>query len=311
LPENLLVFPPDANGQSMNLGEDDVMLDLGVSSAWDVATRYHEFRALPSVRADEKLGDHLRKLSARAVLERARAVLGSVVRPVSHRIAPADEIPPQAIQPEIDLEETLENSPLAAYGKTPASVHDLWIEYQLHRRQAVILSVDTSLSMTGEKLALTAVAIAVVLLQFPEDPLGIVAFENQAKILKHPSERITVDELIERFLDVPAQGYTHLEAGMRAALRLVRETRGLGDRPSSTVLLTDGKYTAGKDPAYLAPRFPHLVVMKMGNERASRDLCRELAKKGHGALREVGDLDALPEVMYGVVKDLLRGRSWS
>lgn len=286
------------------------MLDLGVSSAWDVATRYHEFKSLPAIRKNERLADHLRKLSAQAVLERAQSLLGSVVRPVSHRVSPADEIPRGAIHPEIELEETIENSPLAAFGRQPAETHDLWLEYQLPRRQAVILTVDTSLSMTGEKLALTAVAVAVVLLQFPDDPLGIVAFENQARILKHPAERISVETLIERFLDVPAQGYTHLEAGMRAALELVRETRGMGDRPSSTVLLTDGKYTAGKDPAYLAPRFPHLVVMKMGAERASRDLCRELAKKGHGALREVGDLDALPEVMYGVVKDLLRGRSW-
>jgi hypothetical protein len=74
-------------------------------------------------------------------------------------------------------------------------------------------------------------------------------------------------------------------------------------------MLTDGKYTAGRDPAYLAPRFPHLVVVKMGRERASLELCRELAKKGRGALREVGELEALPSVMYGVVKDLLRGRS--
>ena len=75
------------------------------------------------------------------------------------------------------------------------------------------------------------------------------------------------------------------------------------------MLLTDGKYTAGRDPAYLAPRFPHLVVLKMGRERASLELCRELAQKGNGALREVGELEALPAVMYGVVKDLLRGRS--
>jgi Mg-chelatase subunit ChlD len=155
------------------------------------------------------------------------------------------------------------------------------------------------------------VALAVVLLQFPDDPIGIVAFENEAKILKRTDERISLQVLVERFLDVPAQGYTHLEDGMRAALRLVRASGGgLGStRRPSAVLLTDGKYTAGRDPAYLAPRFPHLIVIKMGHERASLDLCRELARKGRGALREVGELDALPGVMYGVVKDLLRGRS--
>lgn len=164
--------------------------------------------------------------------------------------------------------------------------------------------------MTGEKLALTAVALAVVLLEFPDDPIGIVAFENEAKVLKSLDERISVQGLVERFLDVPAQGYTHLEDGMKAALKLVKSAKASGNgRPPSAVLLTDGKYTAGKDPAYLAARFPHLVVLKMGQERASLELCRDLAKRGRGALREVGELESLPSIMYGVVKDLLRGRS--
>jgi hypothetical protein len=51
--------------------------------------------------------------------------------------------------------------------------------------------------------------------------------------------------------------------------------------------------------------------MKMGKERASLQLCRELAQKGNGALREVAELEVLPQVMYSVVKDLLRGRSLS
>ncbi len=252
----------------------------------------------------------LRRLSAAAILERAQQVLGSVVHPREAYLSPLSEIPVAAENVEFDLEETLENTPWLGNPQHALTEHDLWMSYQLHRRQPLVLSVDTSLSMTGEKLALTAVALAVVLLEFPEDPIGIVAFENEARVLKWPEERISVQMLVERFLDVPAQGYTHLEDGMRAALRLSKIALATGKgRPSSTVLLTDGKYTAGKDPAYLAPKFSHLVVLKMGRERASYELCRELAQLGRGALREVNELEALPTVMYGVVKDLLRGRS--
>ncbi|HUP57554.1 MAG TPA: vWA domain-containing protein [Bdellovibrionota bacterium] len=243
--------------------------------------------------------------------------MGSVVHPVETRTAPWTELPGDANQPDIDLEQTMDESILQVASASGASAReypllpqDVWMGFQTPRRQPVVLTVDTSLSMTGEKLALTAVALAVVLLQFPDDPIGIVAFENDARILKRPDERISLQELIERFLDVPAQGYTHLEDGLKAALKLVRETATSGQaRPPSTVLLTDGKYTAGRDPAYLAPRFAHLVVLKMGREKASLELCRELAQRGAGALREVGELEALPAVMYGVVKDLLRGRS--
>jgi Mg-chelatase subunit ChlD len=284
------------------------MLELSSASNWDVATRYHEFKTKPSILKDRKLSDHLRALSARAVLERAQAIVGSVVRPTDYRAGPLSELPSDALAPEVDLDDTIENAPWITKTGTIPRPEDIWMEYRTVRDQAVVLSVDTSLSMTGEKLALTAVALAVVLLQFPDDPVGIIAFENEPRILKTPDERISVEELVSRFLDVPAQGYTHLEFGMKSALKLLREIRaGRSRKPPSCVLLTDGKYTAGKDPAYLAPRFPHLVVLKMGDERASLPLCEELARKGRGALREIADLEELPEAMYGVVKDLLRG----
>jgi len=100
-----------------------------------------------------------------------------------------------------------------------------------------------------------------------------------------------------------------LEAGLKTALALVRSSKRQGEaRPASTIVLTDGNYTAGRDPAYLAPAFPHLVVLKVGREQAGRTLCRELARLGKGTLREVGEFAALPAAMYGAVKDLLRGR---
>lgn len=305
-------LPPEAMSSGATL-DDDMDIELSSASAWDVATRYHEFKARPSMKSAAR---KLRHLSAQAILDRAREVLGSVVHPVEVRTSPWSDLPASADQADIDLEDTLENAPVAVAGvlagdsRYPLTSEDIWMQYNVHRKQPVILSVDTSLSMTGEKLALTAVALAVVLLQFPDDPVGIIAFENEAKVLKRPDERLTVSGLIERFLDVPAQGYTHLEDGMKAALRLSRAASAVGiARMPSTVLLTDGKYTAGRDPAYLAQRFPHLVVLKMGKERAPMELCRELARKGKGALREVGELEGLPSVMYGVVKDLLRGRS--
>ena len=281
-------------------------MDAGISSAWDVATRYHEFKAKPSL---QKISEHLREISTQAILEKARALVGSVVHPTRSASAPIEEIPALAQGVDLDIDETIEANP---HLRDPSSsgLDQLWMEYRLRRSQPVVLSVDTSLSMTGEKLALTAVALAVVALQFPEDPVGIVAFENRATVLKHPEEKVSPEVLVGRFLDVPAQGYTHLEEGIRQALRMVRELEDSGrGRAAATVVLTDGKYTAGRDPAYLAPRFGQLHVLKMGKEKSSAPLCRELAHRGHGSLREVGELDALPNVMYGVVKDLLRGRA--
>lgn len=279
-------------GNADSSGSEMLEEGMGTLSAWDIATRYHEFKAR---KLSEGQKQAIRRVSAEAVLERARDILGSLSRPMLSKSAPWSELPADAEHIDFDLEATLDEG-----GTEP------WASFQVTRRQSVVLSVDTSLSMTGEKLALTAVALAVVLLQFPQEAIGIVAFENEAQVLKRPDEALTVAELVERFMDVPAQGYTHLEDGLKLALKL---TTGLKGRVS-TVVLTDGKYTAGRDPGYLAPRFTHLEVLKMGKERASMELCRELARGGHGSLREVGDLEALPQAMYSVVKDLLKGVSY-
>ncbi len=297
-------LPPEQFGAALDLDEEQ-WLDLSGASSWDVATRYHEFKSKPGL---QKIGHHLRSISAQAILEQARQVLGSVVHPNERRRSTWDSLPAEAESAELDLEETVESSPLGVRQQW-LDPSELWMEYSTRRPQPLVLAVDTSLSMTGEKLALTAVALSVVLLQFPEDPIGIIAFENQARVLKSPFERLGVFDLVERFLDVPAQGYTHLESGVRMALSMCRqiESQGRG-RPPGAVLLTDGKYTAGRDPGYLAPRFHQLSVLKMGDERSSKALCRDMARRGKGMLLEVPKQEVLPGVMYSMVKDLLRGR---
>ncbi len=297
----------DFGTSALALSEEDMALELVSASPWDVAVRYHEFKA--QKRANAALIRRMRAVSARVILERAQAILGSIVHPAQPEVAPWDALPPEAENLELELDETIEESLVAIKKSELLERSDLWMSYQRHRTQPVILSVDTSLSMTGEKLALTAVALAVVLLQFPEDPVGIVAFESEATVLKRPEERLSLQSLIERFLDVPAQGYTHLEDGLRLPLRMIHEASHKGGRPTSTLLLTDGKYTAGRDPGFLGSRFPHLVVLKMGTEKSSLALCQELAQKGHGLVKEVPTLEGLPTVMYSVVKDLLRGRA--
>jgi Mg-chelatase subunit ChlD len=173
-----------------------------------------------------------------------------------------------------------------------------------------VLCLDTSLSMQGEKLALMGVAVAVVLLQFPDDPVAVIGFDDDARVLKRPDERIAAEALIERLLDVPGHPYTNLERGLASALAIARRAgRGGRGRPVSTVLVTDGKYTAGRDPAHLAPRFAHLAVLKVGADRAGLPLCRELALRGRGSVREAPRLEALPFAMYGAVQELLRGRA--
>jgi Mg-chelatase subunit ChlD len=250
-------------------------------------------------------------------LRRARQVLGAVTHPTKREARPWPELPTTATRIELDLDSTIENSPVAVASAAnqltadiPLMPEDLILDYDVHRELPLVLCLDISLSMMGENLALMAVAMAVVLLELREDPIGIVGFDDDGRVLKAPSERLSACPLVERLLDVPGRPYTHIEAGLRKALDMGTRCSSSAKRPAvSTVLLTDGRYTLGNDPAYLAPSFSHLLVLNMGKATSGRDLCRELAKRGNGSVKEVPDLNVLPFVMYQVVQDLLRGRS--
>jgi uncharacterized protein YegL len=295
-PQSFVFMTPEMMNASTDLVDDDVDQLLEQGKDWDIATRYHEFKSKKKYKSDEALLKKLRKLSAQAILSEAQKRLGSVTRKKRLVEFYQGEAPADVENVEINLETTLEEEL-----STPTG---LWFEGQVNKKHFVNIVIDTSLSMTGEKLALTAVAVAMVLLQFHEDSVGVIAFENDSKTIKFPDEMITIEAMVERFLDIPAQGYTHLENGLLAALKM-QTGRHQKSNPV-TILLTDGKYTAGKDPGFLAPRFNRLDVIKMGNEKAGLPLCQELAQRGKGQLRQVDSLKELPSVMLSVVKDLLR-----
>ena len=279
----------------LKVGEEELQSLL---TDWDVAIRYHDLKAKLQ---DPRLQRRVAEISVQGVLSRAQEILGSLVHSRVAATAPFAEVPPGAEAVELDLESTLENS-------VPGHPEP-WMSYRQARMEPVILCVDTSLSMTGEKLALTAVAVAVVLLEFPDDPVGVVTFETEPHVVKRPHERISIPEMVKRFLEAPSKGYTDIEDGLLAALKQVREVASLGvKRPAPVVLISDGKYTAGKDPSYLAPRFPHLQVVKIGTDRSSLLLCQTLARKGRGNLREVADMRDLPLALFNLVKELIRGR---
>lgn len=278
--------------------------DLKGLSAWDFAHRYHELKGRPKYRPRIQ---EIQSLAIFAILKRARNILGSIAHPTISRAAPFSGIPKSADCIEFDLEETLENWTIPSFTTKNNTFEELWYTFRQKKSKYLILTVDTSLSMTGVKLALTAVALAIVLLYFPKDPIGIVAFENTATVLKYPDEIITIEEMIKRFLEVPAQGYTHLETGLQKTLSMITSIENQKEKKSATVILmTDGKYTAGRNPSYLASRFDHLLVLGLGDDLSGQNLCKTLAHRGHGKFNKVSELHQLPLAMFYTIKNLFR-----
>ena len=144
---------------------------------------------------------------------------------------------------ELDVEATLDN----VLGKAFPEPGDWIAQRRVDRRHQVVLMVDTSLSMSGENMAIAAVAAAVLALKLHPEDLSVVVFEDKANAVTHLGRaRTRREEVVRRMLDQPVRGYTNIEAAL--ALGAAELERGRNPRRSG-LLITDGVVDRRRRPA--------------------------------------------------------------
>ncbi len=259
---------------------------------WDVAEQYHETkRLLP----DDDVREKVAAIAAQAILRRAVQVLGASSKRAKLRYEPY-LMPGRG---EIALEPTLENMA----GRKQAELGDIVMEQRERRRVSAVLMLDTSLSMTGRNLALAAVAAAVLAGKLEAEDYALVSFETTASLLKPINQRLPLQEMVTRLLEVPASGYTNIEDGLKVGLQQLergRQPRKFG------ILISDGRYTLGGDPLTVAARFPRLYVLATEDYKMDRELCRQMAAPSGGSSYQVDSYAALPRALSKLLDAALR-----
>ncbi len=268
-------------------GEDQSELPGG----WELAKNWRKLGAqLPA-----PLRRKAREAAIDAILRRARDLLRHAARPV----ALAEHAWPGP--GELDLERSLEAGFLGVSGLVRPE--QLRLTQQSPRALALVTILDMSLSMTGEKVALIAVAVAILRLKL--EKVGVVVFDTTAHRLVGVEEELSPREVVRRVLEVPAQGYTNIEAGLERALIELRSGR---ERDRVGLLLTDGLANVGRNPVPVARRFPRLHVVHLGDHHPQgARCCREMAQEGHGRIYRATRYADLPGVVRRAVRELFRG----
>lgn len=183
---------------------------------------------------------------------------------------------------EIDLDRTLEK-----LGETPVpQSEDIIVRDRVGARRAVVLLVDVSGSMRGERIRTAAATVGALASELARDDLAVVAFWSDAAMLAHLGERVSAQQLLETMVRIPARGLTNLSFPLEIA---ERELRGTQAEDARAVLLSDCVHNAGPDPRPAAARLPRLdVLLDMAGEH-DPDLARELAHNGNGRLLTLSD----------------------
>lgn len=260
---------------------------------WAIAKSYGQIRMLLK---DQTLIELAKRIAIRATILRVLQLLGPVSLPtrvVRTEYSVGDDA-------DIDVEATLE----AVLERGSVTPSDLIVERREPRELSVVMMLDASLSMTGDKLAIATAAIAVLAFRLKTVDYALITFNDRPAMLKRASQAKNLDDLIEELLMARAGGYTNIDGALRKGREELALTR---TRNRVGILITDGNYTVGPDPADAASSYKRLYVLMTESHDCQPGVCSDLAKAGGGHMYPVSSFDEIPKVLYKVLRLVSQG----
>lgn len=183
---------------------------------------------------------------------------------------------------ELDLERTLE----AIAGEPFPEATDIVVRERVRQRRSVVLVVDVSGSMKGERLRTAAATVGALAGELAADQVAVVAFWSDAAVLVRMGEQVAPLAVLDLLLRVPTQGLTNVTFALETA---ARQLAGVPPHDARVLLLSDCVHNAGPDPRLTAGRLPRLDVLLDTSGEVDVELGRDLARVGRGRLRLVRD----------------------
>jgi Mg-chelatase subunit ChlD len=178
---------------------------------------------------------------------------------------------------DIDLDRTLE----ALVEHPVLEDDDIIVRERIRTRRSVVLLVDVSGSMRGERVRTVAATVGALAAELVRDDLAVIAFWSDAAVLNHLGHQAWPQQLLDTMLRIPAKGLTNLAFPLQVA---VRELARVPARDARVLLLSDCVHNAGPDPRSLAARLTRLDVLLDTSGEHDTELARDLARLGHGRL---------------------------
>lgn len=181
---------------------------------------------------------------------------------------------------DIDLDATLEN----LVARPVPDDDDIVVRERLRTRRALVLVVDVSGSMRGERIRTAAATVGALTAQLRGDDLGVIAFWSDAAVLAPLGPGLETGAVLDRLLRLPARGLTNVAFPLQVAARELARSPA---RDARVLLLSDSVHNAGPDPRQAAARLARLDVLLDTSGEHDTELARDLARAGRGGLATV------------------------
>ena len=119
------------------------------------------------------------------------------------------------------------------------------VRERVRQRRSVVLVVDVSGSMKGERVRTAAATVGALAGELARDSLAVVAFWSDAAVLVRMGEQVPPLAVLDLLLRVPTQGLTNVTFALETA---ARQLAGVPPRDARVLLLSDCVHNAGPDP---------------------------------------------------------------
>ncbi|WP_290807886.1 vWA domain-containing protein [Herbiconiux sp.] len=197
---------------------------------------------------------------------------------------------------DIDLDRTLE---MLAERPVPDD-EDIIVRERVRARRSVVLLVDVSGSMKGERVRTAAATVGALAAELAQDQLGVIAFWSDAAVLQKLGAPVRPMELLDEMLRIPARGLTNVAFPLQLA---AQQLAGVPPRNARVVLLSDCVHNAGPDPRPFAGRLPRLDVLLDTSGEKDVELGRELARIGRGGFRAIRTFHDIAPALGALFRD--------
>ncbi|MFH8249347.1 VWA domain-containing protein [Microbacterium sp. B2969] len=224
---------------------------------------------------DPEVRARSRQIAARLAVPRAR-------RDATSRRGVGDlaSVPYRGASDDIDLDRTIE---VLAERPMPED-EDIIVRERVRTKRSVVLLVDVSGSMRGERIRTAAATVGALAGELHRDALGVIAFWSDAAMLLGLGSEVSPDRVLDALLRLPARGLTNVAFPLELAAQQLSHAPV---RDARAILLSDCVHNAGPDPRPLAARLPRLDVLLDVTGENDLELGRELAARGRGLCRVI------------------------
>jgi Mg-chelatase subunit ChlD len=223
------------------------------------------------------------------VLRRAREIAARLALPRPPRHAAPRRglgellsVPWRGSGDDLDLDRTLDQILVVPQPRD----EDFVVREFVRPRRAVVLLVDVSGSMKGERVRTAAATVGALAGEFSRDALAVVAFAADATLLTGLSDSLAPGRLLDAMVRIPAKGLTNVAFPLEVAREQLAHSPL---REARVLLLSDCVHNAGPDPRPEAARLPRVDVLLDCSDEHDLDLARDIARLGRGRLAAIRD----------------------